>query len=127
MQDARTDDPAVVWIVDDDPDVATHLEMVLPRVAGSAVVRAFVDAAEVLRALDDEPDAVPDLVLVDQVLPDGRGSDLLPEVRRRRPEAIVRLITAAPDEIDDVDRALGVVSKPPSLAVLSALLRHRFP
>lgn len=110
----------VCWVVDDDPDVATHLSMLLRRIGLDDEVVRFLDAGALRDALGRDPE--PDLVLVDQVLPDGVGRDLLADIRRAHPSAVVRLITAAPDEIDDIDRAIGVVSKPPSEAVIRALL-----
>ena len=116
-----SDEPTVCWVVDDDPDVATHLAMLLRRIGIEERIERFRDAAELRAALGRDVPA-PALVLVDQVLPDDVGRNLLAEIRAAHPTAVVRLITAAPEEIDDVDRAIGVVSKPPSEDVVRALL-----
>lgn len=114
----------VVWVVDDDADVAAHLALVCEQAGFEAELYGFPTAARLQEALDAGA-PTPDLVLVDQILPDGRGTDLRAVVQRGYPSAVVRLITAAPDEIDDIDRALGVVTKPPTVAVVQALLAHR--
>lgn len=112
----------VVWVVDDDPDVADHLQLVCEQAGYGCEMHLFESASSLRAALGS--DDAPDLVLIDQILPDGRGTDLLTPTRWAYPGAVVRLITAAPDETDDVDRALGVVSKPPTVDVIRALMQH---
>lgn len=117
-----TDTP-IIWVVDDDPDVAEHLELLLQRDDVDAAVVAMPDAAALGDALDG--DEQPTAVLLDELLPDGRGTELAGDVHARRPGAHVRIVTAAPDEIDDVGRAVGVVAKPLSPADVVPLLPDR--
>lgn len=114
-----TDTP-IIWVVDDDPDVAEHLQLLLGRDGVAAAVVAMPDAATLRVALDG--DEQPTAVLLDEVLPDGRGTVLAADVHARRPGAHVRIVTAAPDEIDDVGRAVGVVAKPLAPADIAPLL-----
>ncbi len=112
---------AIVWVVDDDPDVAAHLEILLRRADVAATVRAFADGAA-LRAALAERAGHPDLVLIDQILPEDRGSALAEEVAAVYPGAVLRLITAAPDEVAPQERELGVIAKPVRVADIADLL-----
>ncbi|HMM36595.1 MAG TPA: response regulator, partial [Thermoanaerobaculia bacterium] len=78
-----------VLIVDDEPVVREVLRTVLSR-AGYATSEAAT-AAEGL-ALFADP-AV-DLVLLDLMLPDRPGLSLLPELREKRPDVPVVVVTA---------------------------------
>lgn len=78
-----------VLIVDDNRDFAENLaelarlHALLPTVATSR--------REALRALGESDF---DVVVLDQKLPDGRGTELLSEVRRRSPDVVPLVITA---------------------------------
>ncbi len=121
---------ARVLVVDDDPTVAEVVSDYLGR-AGLEVVRAG-DGASALAAAAATP---PDLVLLDLMLPDVDGLDLLARLRERQPGLPVVLLTARGEE---PDRVLGLslgaddyVAKPfsPREVVLrvQALLRRAAP
>ncbi len=78
-----------VLIVDDEKNIRTHLASVVEGAGHRAVVAT--DGADALRVLDRE--AV-DLVLSDIRMPGLDGLTLLRELRSRRPEALVVLMTA---------------------------------
>src|SRR5215204_226420 len=78
-----------VLIVDDEPMVRWTLAEAL-RGWGYAPVEAGT-AAAALALLDAEPPAA---VLQDINLPDGSGLAMLGEIKRRRPPAVVIMITA---------------------------------
>jgi DNA-binding NtrC family response regulator len=82
-------------------------------------------AAAGLRAVQSEP---PDLVLLDVKLPDGRGLDVLEELRRSAPDLPVVMITAfgvIEDAVTAMRRgAYDYVTKPFDEAKLQAVLRH---
>lgn len=111
----------VIWVVDDDEDVAAHLRLTLRRAGAEVEVRGLADG-NALRAALAGADTDPAVVLLDQVLPGERGSALVPEVKRIHPQAEIRLITAAPDEISEEDRAVGVIAKPPAASEILEIL-----
>jgi response regulator of citrate/malate metabolism len=107
-----------VLVVDDDFRVARLHAELAGRVDGLEVVGVAHTAAE---ALDAVAEHRPDLVLLDEYLPDERGSSL---IHRLEPAVIV--ITAA-DDVAAVRRALAagalnVVLKPFAPPVLTARL-----
>jgi two-component system response regulator HydG len=81
--------PAAVLVVEDDDAMRLLLEEELAE-AGYRV-RTAAGGHEALAALQSDP---PDLVVSDLVMPAMRGDELLLEVRARRPEVPVILITA---------------------------------
>lgn len=86
---------ASIWLVEDDPRVRARLEGVLkahPQLEflGSAASLAAGRAALASR--------VPDVLLTDLGLPDGRGETLIDEVSRRHPEVRILVITVFADE-----------------------------
>jgi DNA-binding response OmpR family regulator len=122
--------PPRVLVVDDDPTVAEVVSDYLGR-AGLDVVQAD-DAASALAAAAATP---PDLALLDLMLPDADGLELLARLRERQPGLPVVLLTARGEE---PDRILGLslgaddyVAKPfsPRELVLrvQALLRRSAP
>jgi NtrC-family two-component system response regulator AlgB len=78
-----------ILIADDEKNIRTHLASVLERLGHHTLVAA--DGGEALRLLERE--AV-DLVLSDVRMPGLDGMTLLRELRRRRPDALVVLMTA---------------------------------
>lgn len=107
-----------VLVVDDDFRVARLHADLVGRLDGFEVVGVAHSAAEALAAVAE---AAPDLVLLDEYLPDERGSSVL-----RRLGAPVIMITAA-DDLAAVRRALAagalnVVLKPFAPPVLLARL-----
>ncbi|HEX5068054.1 MAG TPA: sigma-54 dependent transcriptional regulator [Myxococcota bacterium] len=89
---------ATVLVVDDEKNIRAHLATYL-RGQGHRVVQA-ADAAEALRALDAEDVS---LVLSDVRMPGMDGLALLRELRRRRPDAQVVLMTAYATVADAVE------------------------
>jgi two-component system, OmpR family, KDP operon response regulator KdpE len=121
-----TSTPARVLVVDDEPQIVRGLKIIL-RSAGYAVECAATKD-EALAALAARP---PDAMVLDLVLPDGRGIDVCEEVRRwsRLP---ILVLSAVGDEAEKV-RALDAgaddyVTKPfgtdELLARLRAVLRR---
>jgi two-component system response regulator AtoC len=78
-----------ILIIDDDPEVRYTLRAALSRDS------AHIDEAETgqlgLQQLDGESY---DFVLLDHRLPDIEGLDLVPDIRRRQPHALVIMMTA---------------------------------
>lgn len=110
-----------VIVVDDDFRVAQLHAEIAKRVRDVEVVGTAHTAADALALVERER---PDLVLLDEYLPDERGSDLL-----RRLDAAVLMITAA-DDAAAIRRALAggavnLILKPFKPPVLAARL-HAF-
>ena len=82
-----------VLLIDDETEICFLLSNVLRR-AGAQCALAH-SMAEGLQALDEE---AYDAVFLDIHLPDGLGYDLIPEIRRRRPETRVIAISAVDNE-----------------------------
>ena len=80
---------ARILVVDDEPVVQDVLHRLLDR-AGYAV-RATATAAEALVAAAQDD---PDLIVLDVMLPDGNGLELLREFRRQAPDRPVIMMTA---------------------------------
>jgi two-component system, NtrC family, response regulator PilR len=87
-----------VIIVEDHSAFAQALELVLGQVDGTEVVlaRTLEEGRTMIR--DGEP---LDLVVLDLTLPDGEGTELVPEIRQRHPQTPVAVLSAR----DDVDEA----------------------
>ena len=103
------DRPAVILAVDDDPDaialIGSELEDRYGRSYTIRTARATSIALEVLRALKAEGERVA-LVLTDQWLPDGTGSELLEQVRDLFPHSRRLLL------IDWGDWAVDATARP---------------
>ncbi len=122
--------PARILVVDDDPTVSEVVAGYLDR-AGHLVDRA-ADGPAALRAADDR---MPDLVVLDLMLPGMDGLEVCRRLRERAPVPVI-MLTARGDEDD---RILGLeigaddyVTKPFSprelvLRVESVLRRSRMP
>jgi two-component system KDP operon response regulator KdpE len=115
-----------VLVVDDEPQIVRGLKIIL-RSAGYAV-EAAETKAEAMAAVASRP---PDALVLDLVLPDGSGVDLVEEIRRWS-QLPVLVLSAVGDEREKV-RALDAgaddyVTKPfgtdELLARLRALLRR---
>jgi len=96
-----SEDVTLVLVIDDDPQVRTLVSRLL-RHEGYEVVEAG-DAGEALRHVDQRE---PDLVLLDVVMPQVDGIDLLAEIRTRSNVPVI-MLTALGDE---ADRILGLKS-----------------
>ena len=78
-----------VLIIDDEEIFGRSLALLLER--RSARVTVALDGASGLRTLQSRPF---DMVLLDHVLPDSRGLDLIGSIRAVRPEPLVLMMTA---------------------------------
>ena len=81
--------PFNVLIIDDEETLARSLAVLLERRGASVAVAS--DGASGLRALQARSW---DMVLLDHVLPDSRGLDLIPSILAARPEPLVLMMTA---------------------------------
>jgi two-component system, OmpR family, response regulator RegX3 len=114
-------DRRAILLVEDEASISEPLAAALKR-AGFAVTTAATAAA----GLDAFRNARPDLVLLDVMLPDGDGKDVLREIRGSSRTPVV-MLTARGEEMD---RVLGLelgaddyVTKPFSAAELVARIR----
>lgn len=82
-----------ILLVDDEPDALASLQALLATVPRSAVVPA-ASFAEAMAAVHRGPW---DMVIADERLPDGRGTELLAHLARLRPGAVRVLMTAHRD------------------------------
>lgn len=84
-----------VLIVDDHEVVAQSLAMLLGVEDGIEVVGRVGSAAD---GLSEALARRPDVVLMDQRLPDGRGTDVALRIKEQAPEVKVVMLTGQPDE-----------------------------
>jgi CheY-like chemotaxis protein len=124
---ASTKAPAetVVLIVEDDPDQLALAEL---RVGMARYqVRSTASAKGLLEALKE---GAPDLLLLDVMLPDGNGFDILANLRKHPAHALLPVIMLTiRDEPADIHRGLafgadGYVVKPYSRDLLADLIRR---
>lgn len=82
-----------ILVVDDEPDVLVSLVDLLAELPGASVnVASSYNEASRFIATEDWT-----MVIADQWLPDGRGVDLLTDLRRRQPGALRVLMSAHQD------------------------------
>ena len=98
-----------VLIVDDSPVLRELLSAYLDGEADVSVVAAVASAAEAVACLDV---VCPDVVLLDHELPGPTGLQVLPELRRRCPQARIVVFSADGDARESVlaggaDRFVG--------------------
>ena len=101
-----------VWVVDDEPLIRTAMLAVLSEVGYEA--RGFGDAEELYTALVEEG-TTPDLLVLDQRLPDEFGSTILHSLRERPQyrDIPVIFVTAIDDEeASRLEMLAPVVRKP---------------
>jgi len=91
-------DKKMVWVVDDDPAIRELLTFMVTE-AGYEV-DAFASGAEVLASSGEPPDAI----LLDLMMPEVDGVEVLKEISRRHPKLPVIMVTAD----HDVQRAVEV-------------------
>ncbi|HEX7197486.1 MAG TPA: response regulator [Candidatus Limnocylindria bacterium] len=101
-----------VWVVDDEPLIRTAVLAVLGELGYEA--RGFGNAEELYLALVEEG-ATPDLLVLDQRLPDEFGSTILHSLRERPQyrDIPVLFVTAIDDEEADRLSALAPVVRKP--------------
>ncbi len=114
--------PIEVLVVDDEPALSDLMSMVL-RYEGWQVATAGDGAAAIRRAATE----CPDVVVLDLMLPDMSGLDVLQELHRIRPELPVLLLTAK-DTVEDRIAGLAAggddyVTKPFSVEEMILRLR----
>ena len=101
-----------VWVVDDEPFIRTAMMAVLTEVGHEA--RGLGDAEELYTALVEEG-AIPDLLVLDQRLPDEFGSTIAHSLRERPQYRDIPLlfVTAIDDEeANRLEAIAPVVRKP---------------
>ena len=112
-----------VLVIDDDPIILSFLEHGLSRFGYE--VRTGESAADLWKQLETIP---PDVVILDVMLPDANGVDLLPDLRERQPSLPVIVSTghATVDlAVEAMKRgAYDFVTKPVDLGRLEITLRH---
>jgi DNA-binding response OmpR family regulator len=119
-----------VLIIEDDVSILSGLSINL-KVEGYEVLQAQDGRTGLQRAVDDKPD----LLVLDVMLPEMNGYEVLKELRRRRVDVPVVMLSARgqePDKILGLDLgADDYVVKPfglqELLARLKAVLRRRYP
>jgi CheY-like chemotaxis protein len=116
----RTLSETVVLIVEDDPDQAALAEL---RVAAAGYRVAL--AASVEEMTEALKQGVPDLMLLDVMLPDGDGFDVLGRLRRHPDYALLPIVMlTVKADTNDIQQGLalgadGYVTKPYSKEVLA--------
>ena len=114
---------ARILVVEDDISIRSGLRVTM-ELEGFAVEEAC-DGVETMRKL---PVFLPDLILLDLMLPGKSGFDICREIRAQKPELLILMLTARSDEASKVaGLTLGAddyVTKPFSLAELIARIRN---
>ena len=115
----------VILIVEDDPDQAALANLRVS--AGGYSVRIARSCKELIEEVGTR--ALPDLVLLDVMLPDGNGFDVLTNIRRHARLALLPVVMLTVlDKPQEVRRGLGLgadgyVTKPYSKRVLTEVIR----
>ena len=122
----KTAAESVVLIVEDDPDQAALADL---RVSMAGYnVRLARNLREMLTELVTRP--APDIVLLDVILPDGNGFDILAGVRRHPTFSLIPVVLlTAMTTIEDIRHGLGLgadgyVTKPYSKTLLAETIRQ---
>ncbi len=87
-----------VWVVDDEPAIRELLNVIVS--SAGYEVEVFAGGAEVLACADPPPGAV----LLDLMMPEVDGVDVLRELKRRHPNLPILILTA----VNEVSRAVEV-------------------
>ncbi|MDN5708683.1 MAG: response regulator [Planococcus sp. (in: firmicutes)] len=112
-----------VVIAEDDFRVAQVHEKFLAKIKQVELAAKAKDCAETLAAVKQER---PDLVLLDNYMPDGLGIELIDELRKESPETDIILVSAA-NEREYIETALrkgvkGIILKPAELSQFTATI-----
>lgn len=116
--------PITVSVVDDDSNFVDLIQKKLKRVPDLSFLASYSSAEDLFRLL---PDQVPDVLLVDIILPKVDGIEVVEWIARRFP-AVQMIIVSGHDDPNHVVQALeagarGYLVKPLSLAELPAAIR----
>jgi DNA-binding response OmpR family regulator len=101
-----------VWVVDDEPLIRTAVLAVLSEMDCEA--RGFANAEELYTALVEE-ETIPDLLVLDQRLPDEFGSTIVHSLRERpqyRDIPVLFVTAIDDDEADRLTDLAPVIRKP---------------
>ncbi len=119
-----------IFVVDDEPDVADLFRQRFRREMreGTYVLHFALSADEALRKLDGEIEPQLIVMLSDINMPGMDGLALLQEIKKRRPDLPVMMVTA----YDDAERrqkaqaygAMNFITKPVDFDFLKAQLRQ---
>lgn len=112
-----------VVIAEDDFRVAQVHEKFLAKIKGVELLAKAKDCSETLSAVRKHQ---PDLVLLDNYMPDGLGIELIDELRKDSPDTDVILVSAA-NEREYIETALrkgvkGIILKPAQLAQFTSTI-----
>lgn len=111
-----------ILVVDDDQEMRRLLEDILTR-EGFHVTQA-ANGSEALRAIQE---ASYQVIILDKIMTDLSGIEILPEIKRLRPEAQVILITAFGDRETCVEAmgkgATAYLAKPFGMSVLVQMVK----
>lgn len=126
---AVTDRPQRILVVEDDLAILTGLSMNL-RFEGYEVLQAQDGKTGLARALDDAPD----LVLLDVMLPEMNGYDVVRELRKRGSHVPVVILSAKGNEGDKItgldlgadDYVVKPFGLPELLSRIKAVLRRHY-
>ena len=117
--------PTTVSIVDDDPNLIDLIGRKLKRLPNFCFLASYPSAEDLFRLL---PDQVPDVLLVDLILPKADGIAVVQWVSRRYP-GVQMIVVSGCDDPNHVVQALeagarGYLVKPVSLAELPAAISN---
>ncbi len=113
-----------IWILEDDASICGLVKVALEM--NGLETKAYSNIASFEKALEDD---TPDVALLDIMLPDGSGLDVLKFVKSRYPSVAVIMLTAKGREEDKVTGlnmgADDYVTKPFSILELTARVNAR--
>src|SRR5271155_4067969 len=121
---------ASILVVDDEPDVADLFRQRFRREArqGTYVLHFAASGEQALKLLADEIEPELIVILSDINMPDMDGLQLLDEIKRRRPDLPVMMVSAYGDEERRLRAselgAFEVITKPVDFDQLKAQLRQ---
>jgi twitching motility two-component system response regulator PilG len=81
----------LIWVIDDSPVIRHIIAMALSREAGEVI--EYAEPLQVLRDVIRGSHSLPDVVLVDLLLPNMSGYRLIQFLRSRKPEMAIIVIT----------------------------------
>ncbi|MFA4870769.1 MAG: response regulator [Pedobacter sp.] len=117
-------DEGNIWILEDDPDIGYILQLILNEEGFETTL--FNSAVTFRIAIARE---LPDLLLMDVMLPDGNGEELCAEIKNdRRSEHLPVLMMSAHARLEQITKhcaADGFISKPFDLTRLLAIVHQQ--